>query len=71
MSHTCHSMRCNRRVPPKMFMCRDHWYELPKHDRDLIWRLYRPGQETDKNPSSEYMAAATRIIREQDARLNP
>ena len=71
MSHTCHSERCNRVVPPKMFMCKEHWFELPKEDRDEIWRLYRPGQEEDKNPSPEYMVAATRIIRAQSERLAP
>lgn len=35
-----------------------HWYTLPKWIRDLIWKHYCPGQENDKNPSREYIAAA-------------
>ena len=38
-------------------MCKRHWFMLPKALRDEIWRTYRPGQEIDKNPSAEYMAA--------------
>jgi len=58
MSHTCHWPKCPREVPPKMWGCRDHWFALPKHLRDEIWRTYRPGQENDKQPSPEYLAAA-------------
>lgn len=38
-----------------MFMCKPHWCVLPKAMRDLVWELYRPGQETQKNPSPEYL----------------
>lgn len=56
MSHTCHAPGCSRQVPPKMFACRDHWYQLRKKTRDAIWREYRPGQENDKVPSLRYLA---------------
>lgn len=69
MSHTCHSMGCERQVPPKMFMCREHWFELPKSDRDTVWNLYIPGQEIHKNPSREYIEATHDIIRRQAIRL--
>jgi hypothetical protein len=39
-----------------MLACRQHWYVLPKSLRDAIWRQYRPGQETDKQPSHAYLA---------------
>jgi hypothetical protein len=45
-----------------MFMCRKHWYSLPKVMRDKIWALYRPGQERTKDPSPEYIAAAQECI---------
>jgi hypothetical protein len=41
-----------------MHMCAKHWYSLPKHLRDEIWRTYRPGQEHDKRPSQAYLAAS-------------
>jgi hypothetical protein len=41
-----------------MWGCRAHWYKLPKRLRDRIWESYRPGQETDLSPSTEYLAAA-------------
>lgn len=56
MSHTCHAHDCDTRVPPKMFMCRRHWFGLPKPVQRAIWREYRPGQERDKAPSAAYMA---------------
>jgi hypothetical protein len=58
MSHTCHWPGCPVEVPPAMFACRRHWFSLPKTIRCEIWRTYRKGQESDKNPSSEYIAAA-------------
>lgn len=70
MSHTCHAIGCDIPVPPKMFMCRTHWYMVPKHDRDLVWMLYRGGQEVDKNPSHEYVTETQRIIRELQERIN-
>lgn len=38
-----------------MLMCRKHWYMLPKRMRDLVWALYRPGQEITKDPSRSYL----------------
>ena len=61
MSHTCHWPGCGTPVPPKMWGCRKHWFRLPKRLRDEIWRTYRPGQETDKQPSDAYLAAAWEV----------
>ena len=41
-----------------MWGCKRHWYALPQHLRDRIWRAYRPGQEADGRPSAEYLDAA-------------
>jgi hypothetical protein len=38
-----------------MFMCRVHWYMLPKAMRDMVWMLYVPGQEVRKDPSEAYL----------------
>lgn len=56
MRHTCHAHGCKTPVPPRMFMCRAHWFSLRKPTRDAIWREYRPGQEDDKRPSLRYLA---------------
>lgn len=56
--HTCHWPGCNTQVPPAMWGCKRHWFMLPKHIRDEIWRTYRPGQEKDMDPSDDYMKAA-------------
>jgi len=62
MSHTCHAIGCNIQVPPKMFMCKSHWFALPKSMRDEIWKHYMPGQENSKTPTSEYINIATKCI---------
>lgn len=56
--HFCHWPDCRERVPPKLWGCRRHWFALPASIRAAIWRTYRPGQEVDKRPSPEYLAAA-------------
>jgi hypothetical protein len=58
MKHMCHWPDCVQEVPPRLFMCRPHWFTLPLALRREIWRTYRPGQEITKDPSPEYRAAA-------------
>lgn len=58
MTHFCHWPDCDIPVPPKMWGCKKHWFMLPLRIRKLIWSTYRPGQETDKKPSKEYLEAA-------------
>jgi hypothetical protein len=45
-----------------MFMCRLHWFMVPPPLREAIKGSYRPGQEADKQPSSEYVAIAQAAI---------
>lgn len=59
--HTCHWPGCTKQVPPAMWGCRFHWFKLPKHLRDEIWRTYRPGQEITLTPSEAYLAAARAV----------
>jgi hypothetical protein len=61
MNHTCHWPGCKINVPPKLWGCKSHWFQLPKNLRSLIWRTYRPGQEITKTPSPEYIAAAHQV----------
>jgi hypothetical protein len=59
--HTCHWPGCKKEVPPSLWGCRFHWFSLPHELRAKIWRTYRPGQEIDKKPSPEYIAAAKEV----------
>ena len=63
MAHTCHATGCTKNVPPEMFMCKRHWFSLPKSIRDRIWATYRPGQCDDWNITSEYAEAAKAGVR--------
>lgn len=62
MSHTCHAIGCEKRVPPTMFMCKSHWFKVPKFLRDGIWATYRPGQCDDWNITPEYAEVAKQSI---------
>lgn len=63
MAHHCHAIQCERTVPPAMFMCRDHWYMVPKRLRGRIWKHYRPGQEDDWEITRKYADAAKLAIK--------
>jgi hypothetical protein len=62
MRHTCHAHCCDVAVPPKLLMCKRHWYMVPKDLRDAVWLTYRPGQEIDKSPTMEYLETAHEAI---------
>ena len=53
--HLCHAKGCQVEVPPKMLMCFRHWRMVPRDLQKLVWSYYRPGQEIDKRPSTEYL----------------
>lgn len=57
MKHHCHARDCEVPVPPKMLMCRKHWFMLPREKQNAIWRHYVPGQEIRKDPTPEYLEA--------------
>lgn len=59
MSHHCHAPGCHLPTAPKLFMCKAHWYMLPKAMRDAIWSAYQKGQEQKRvRPTPEYFEAA-------------
>ena len=62
MSHICHAAACTVEVPPKLFMCKRHWYTLPKKLRDAVWAEYTPGQEVNKNPTAKYIVTTVWCI---------
>lgn len=45
-----------------MFMCRKHWFMLPKIMRTAIWRTYREGQCDDWVISHAYAEAARAAV---------
>lgn len=62
MAHHCHATDCERTVPPVMFMCKPHWFKLPKPMRDRIWAAYEDGQCDTYDPSGEYCQAAKAAV---------
>lgn len=56
--HVCHWPGCNKQVPPAVWGCKLHWFKLPLHIRNAIWRAYKPRQEITKTPSRAYLEAA-------------
>ena len=53
-------------------MCQRHWMMIPPPLRAAITATYRPGQEVDKDASSEYLAiahAAIDAVAHKEARL--
>lgn len=60
-AHTCHWNGCQVHVPPKLFMCKSHWFKLPKALRDRVWDAYVPGQEQRLDPSDDYLAVAHEV----------
>lgn len=59
--HHCHWPGCEKQVPPAMWGCKQHWFQLPLRLRNRIWATYEPGQEIDLTPSDEYLAVAQEV----------
>jgi hypothetical protein len=57
--HRCHWPGCRAEVAPKYWGCFRHWNMLPKNIQGWICSTYRAGQEQTKNPSREYVKAAS------------
>ncbi len=62
MTHRCHAIECEARVPPDKLMCLKHWRMVPRDLQREVWRTYRRGQEIDKRPSPDYLMAARNAI---------
>lgn len=60
--HVCHAKKCKVEVPPKMLMCRKHWYMVPKKIQQRVWKHYVPGQEISKTPTRKYLKAAQAAV---------
>lgn len=42
-SHLCPASGCRRHIGADRFMCRSHWYQVPKPLRDALWATWRSG----------------------------
>lgn len=62
MAHTCHAMRCEAKVPPRLHMCKPHWSRVPRRLQRALWAEYRTGQERDKQPTAAYLRAAAACV---------
>lgn len=62
MAHRCDATGCRAIVAPSMWGCDRHWSMVPPALRVAILRYYRPGQEQDKKPSTQYMRAARAAV---------
>lgn len=60
--HTCHAEGCVVKVPPRMFMCKKHWFMLPLRLRGDVWATYEAGQELRMDPTNAYLDAAHAAI---------
>ncbi len=64
--HTCHARGCLAPVPPRMFMCRPHWFALTNPLKAAVLSAYQPGQERLDGtafPTQRYLDA-TRAARD-------
>jgi hypothetical protein len=60
--HICHARGCSTPIEPFRLMCGPHWKRVPPELQTAVWAAYRHGQETDKDPSPAYLAAAELAI---------
>lgn len=44
MTHECPGPGCERRVSAMMLACDRHWYQVPRHLRDAVYRAWNDGQ---------------------------
>jgi hypothetical protein len=39
----CPASGCSEQIDPSRLMCRRHWHQVPRHQRDLVWATWRSG----------------------------
>lgn len=61
----CAWPKCHTLIPREMFMCKSHWFALPKELRDRIWKAYRAD---DRDALLTEHKAALKWISEHDAK---
>ena len=58
----CPGKDCGVEVERPRFLCRPHWYSVPKPLRDRIWQLYREAPGSEELESIEHPAARFRRL---------
>ena len=69
MSRTCTAPGCISKLRAGQFLCRPHWFSLPKPLRDEVWRTWKliaPGANCD-GKSPEQRLLEIRAYREATA----
>lgn len=63
---------CRRTMGATHILCATHWYQVPKVERDRIWKLYResPGSVAHRRAVLNAIAAVCRAARTDDADRN-
>lgn len=61
-NHLCHWPGCETQVPPAKFMCKKHWFRLPRSIRVRIWATYQIGQEKSGRATESYVSVAKEAI---------
>lgn len=70
--HRCHAIGCEVAIPPRLLMCKRHWFMVPPDIRARVWDEYVPGQEIRKDPTDEYLdvtGEAIRAVAEREGKL--
>lgn len=52
----CQVYGCKTAVPRRLFVCKQHWQQLPKPLQNAIYRECKPGQGTYKSASTRFLA---------------
>jgi hypothetical protein len=55
----CPVPSCGDQVSHARLMCRRDWYQVPKRQRDRVWRTWRSGSEAD---SHDHQVAVLKAI---------
>jgi len=42
--HECTAPGCSKMVSTRMLMCRHHWYRVPAHLRNAVWKTWNNGK---------------------------
>jgi len=61
-AHVCHARGCSVPVPPRLLMCKRHWFMVPATLRRRVWAAYVPGQEVRKDPTAAYLSVMQEAI---------
>lgn len=62
-SKRCPWPGCLCTIPAPLYMCKDHWNQLPKPIQRLIWDAYEVGQEADERLVSDEYRDSDRAAR--------